>query len=224
MPRLTTPNLLTLLRLASTPVFLALFLTPPWPGEGALALGEPFEPGVLRLALALALAIASEISDGLDGHLARKRKEVSDFGKLMDPYADSLFRLTCLFSFASVRYGWIPLWCVMVLLYRDILVSITRTFAVKKGVVIAARFSGKAKAVSQAAAIISLLVVGLWQAIRDGGAWNVAGLGHVFGYILVGTSLASLVDYLRANRRVFAEEGAPAPDGEGGTPEHDPHG
>jgi CDP-diacylglycerol--glycerol-3-phosphate 3-phosphatidyltransferase len=213
MPRLTLPNLLTLWRLVSAPVFLAVFLTPPWPGEEAAA------PGAVRLALALALVAASELSDFLDGHLARRRRQVSDFGKLMDPYADSIFRLTCLFSFASTGYRWVPLWTVMVLLYRDLLVSITRTFAMKKGVVIAARFTGKLKAVSQASAIVAILVVALWRALRDGSAWGLSGLGHTLAYILVATSLFSLVDYLRANRRVFAED-APAADAGTEKPPH----
>jgi CDP-diacylglycerol--glycerol-3-phosphate 3-phosphatidyltransferase len=109
---------------------------------------------------------ASEASDLLDGYFARKYGQVSDFGKLMDPYADSAFRLTVLFSFAGRDHRWIPLWMVVVLLYRDLLTSVLRTFAMKRGVVVAARFSGKVKAIAEATAIISILVVAIRNELR----------------------------------------------------------
>ncbi|HOX07457.1 MAG TPA: CDP-diacylglycerol--glycerol-3-phosphate 3-phosphatidyltransferase [Planctomycetota bacterium] len=154
---LTLPNILTIFRLVSAPAFLLLFF------------GDFFSPHDqrLRLGLCLLLVAASEASDVLDGYFARKYGQVSDFGKLMDPYADSAFRLTVLFSFssrvASRETGdpWIPLWTVVVLFYRDLLTSVLRTFAMKRGVVIAARTSGKVKAVVEAAGIIAILVLAL---------------------------------------------------------------
>jgi CDP-diacylglycerol---glycerol-3-phosphate 3-phosphatidyltransferase len=145
-----------MLRLVSAPVFLALFFSGFFP--------ERLE--WLRLPLCLLLVIASETTDGLDGYFARKYGQVSDFGKLMDPYADSAFRLTVLFSFAGHDHRWVPLWMVVVLLYRDILTSVLRTFAIKRGVVVAARLSGKLKAVAEAAAIISILTVAAAFTIR----------------------------------------------------------
>jgi CDP-diacylglycerol--glycerol-3-phosphate 3-phosphatidyltransferase len=152
---LTLPNILTLLRLASAPLFLVLFFA-----DFLDPIGYRW-----RLVLCLAVVILSETSDLLDGWLARRYKQVSDFGKLMDPYADSAFRLTVLFSFASHEYSkttsWVPLWMVVLLLYRDLVTSVLRTFAIKRGAVVAARFSGKLKAVAEAAAIISVLVVAI---------------------------------------------------------------
>jgi CDP-diacylglycerol--glycerol-3-phosphate 3-phosphatidyltransferase len=146
---LTLPNILTMFRLVSAPMFLALFFGNLFPDRWEW----------LRLWLCLGLVILSEASDVLDGYFARKYGQVSDFGRLMDPYADSAFRLTVLFSFAGHAHRWMPLWMVVVLLYRDILTSVLRTFAMKRGVVVAARFSGKLKAVAEAAMIISILVV-----------------------------------------------------------------
>jgi len=154
---LTLPNILTLLRLASAPLFLVLFF------------GDIFglEAEWLRLALCLGLVVASELSDALDGYFARRLNQVSDFGKLMDPYADSAFRLTVLFSFAGRAYHWVPLWMVVLLLYRDILTSVVRVFAMKRQVVVAARLSGKLKAISQAAAIVSILTVAAAYEFRN---------------------------------------------------------
>jgi CDP-diacylglycerol--glycerol-3-phosphate 3-phosphatidyltransferase len=153
---LTLPNVLTLLRLASAPFFLVLFF------------GGFFHPREewLRLVLCLTLVLASEVSDALDGFFARRLNQVSDFGKLMDPYADSAFRLTVLFSFAGSNYHWVPLWMVVVLLYRDILTSVIRVFSMKHSVVVAARLSGKLKAITQATAIIAMLVMAVSLELR----------------------------------------------------------
>src|SRR5471030_2418157 len=105
----------------------------------------------------------SELSDILDGVLARRLNQVSNFGKLLDPYADSTFRLSCYFAFASNAHGhWIPLWMVMILLYRDLLVTVIRTFAVERGVYIHARASGKIKAITQGTVVFVTLIVALW--------------------------------------------------------------
>jgi CDP-diacylglycerol--glycerol-3-phosphate 3-phosphatidyltransferase len=215
---LTLPNILTLFRLVSAPVFLLLFF------------GDFFSPGDqrLRLGLCLLLVAASEASDILDGYFARKYGQVSDFGKLMDPYADSAFRLTVLFSFSSRMAGheaghsWIPLWVVVVLFYRDLLTSVLRTFAMKRGVVVAARASGKIKAVVEAAGIIAILVIALKYEFLTRPHGDVPGLEHslvskliyqrAYWIMMVVMAVAvwSGLDYFWACRRHMI----PPPDGE----------
>jgi CDP-diacylglycerol--glycerol-3-phosphate 3-phosphatidyltransferase len=224
---LTLPNILTLLRLLSAPVFLALFF----------GLGEVCSPRDqwIRLLVCLGLVILSEVSDALDGYFARKYKQVSDFGKLMDPYADSAFRLTVLFSFAGSSHKWVPLWMVVVLLYRDILTSVVRTFAMKRGVVVAARVSGKLKAISQAAAIISVLVIAAVQelsarfesvsealggvGISGGSPQSVSSSAFWIMCVVVLIAVWSGVDYVWACRRhivAAAEAGGGEAAGEAG--------
>ncbi|MHC4917255.1 MAG: CDP-diacylglycerol--glycerol-3-phosphate 3-phosphatidyltransferase [Planctomycetota bacterium] len=220
---LTLPNVLTLLRLLSAPLFLAVFFGLP---DDFFA--ERTE--VVRLALCLGLVIASEISDGLDGYFARKYKQVSDFGKLMDPYADSAFRLTVFFSFAGSVHKWVPLWTVVVLLYRDILTSVVRTFGMKRGVVIAARVSGKLKAISQAAAIISILVIALahelgpslpsflsWIGVTGGTTRSVLASARPIMWMVLAIAVWSGIDYVWACRRHILAAAAPA--GEGSEPD-----
>jgi CDP-diacylglycerol--glycerol-3-phosphate 3-phosphatidyltransferase len=191
---LTLPNVLTLLRLASAPLFLVLFFADFLDGRGH----------VWRLAMCLAVVLLSETSDLLDGWLARRYKQVSDFGKLMDPYADSAFRLTVLFSFASREYGahWVPLWMVVLLLYRDIVTSVLRTFAIKRGVVVAARFSGKLKAVAEATAIISILVVAIAYQMMNNVPHDWV-YRHVLGimWIVLAIAMWSGLDYFWACRQ-----------------------
>jgi CDP-diacylglycerol---glycerol-3-phosphate 3-phosphatidyltransferase len=198
-------------------VFLALFF-------GLRGILSP-EDQWIRLVLCLALAIFSEISDGLDGYFARKYKQVSDFGKLMDPYADSAFRLTVLFSFAGSVHNWVPLWMVVVLLYRDILTSVVRIFAMKRGVVIAARTSGKLKAISQGTAIIAVLsaaglqqMSGQFQGVRTflgylglkgGSPQSVATSAYWIMWFVLLIAVWSGIDYLWACRKhiIAAAEG-----------------
>ncbi len=148
---LTIPNALTLFRLASAPAFLFCwyFFT-----------GDRRTVG---LWICLVLASLSEISDLLDGQVARWQGSVSVFGKLMDPYADSIFRLTAFFCFASTVDGepWFPLWMPVLFMLRDIGTSAVRTFAMQQNIVVAAKASGKIKAIAQGFVMIALLVLAL---------------------------------------------------------------
>jgi CDP-diacylglycerol---glycerol-3-phosphate 3-phosphatidyltransferase len=203
----TIPNILTLSRLVSAPVFLLLFFG----CDGLFG-----ENDWIRYLLCLILVVLSEISDGLDGFFARRLKQVSDFGKLMDPYADSAFRLTVMFSFAGSSANWVPLWMVVVLLYRDILTSVARVFAIKRGVVIAARISGKIKAVSQGLAIVTILTAAIMHETMEqvpgfmvwlGGPGSRLGAGSP-GYPaimwgVVAIAIWSGMDYAWSSRRHF---------------------
>ncbi|MHC5053187.1 MAG: CDP-diacylglycerol--glycerol-3-phosphate 3-phosphatidyltransferase [Planctomycetota bacterium] len=147
---LTIPNLLTLFRIASAPLFLVF-----WFG---------FTSETMRyygLWGCLIITILSEISDLADGFLARRWKQVSTFGKLMDPYADSIFRVAAMLCFAAPPDEWYPLWMPILCFWRDVGTSIVRTFGMEHGIVVAARFWGKVKAVAQGTLIISLLVLAI---------------------------------------------------------------
>jgi len=181
---ITKADVLTFCRIPAAPVFLVVFCTLP---VGTAAI------------VGLALAVMGELSDILDGYYARKEKVESDFGKLMDPYADSILRLTIFFSFAAK--GWIPVWMAVILLYRDILTSVVRTFAIKKNIVVAARISGKIKAISQGAAIIAILLLVI---ARGESTDLVAGPFRYIGFIVVAVAVWSAADYLLSNRTVFA--------------------
>jgi CDP-diacylglycerol---glycerol-3-phosphate 3-phosphatidyltransferase len=136
---MTLANILTLLRIFLSPIFVIVFLQ------------EGFWPKVFSLLI----VITSELTDGFDGYLARSRGEVTDFGKLLDPLADSISRITVFVAFMAV--GLIPWWMVLVFVYRDSLISTMRTVCAYRGEVIAARSSGKIKAIIQATAIITIL-------------------------------------------------------------------
>ncbi len=108
--------------------------------------------------LLMFLVALSELSDFFDGMLARKRNEVTDLGKILDPMADSIFRLSVFLTFTQGLIQ-LPLLLVLIFLYRDSIISTLRTVCALRGVALAARFSGKVKAVIQASAGIFILAL-----------------------------------------------------------------
>jgi CDP-diacylglycerol--glycerol-3-phosphate 3-phosphatidyltransferase len=191
-------NILTLSRIALAPVFVWAFLA----GHG---------PGHLPWAqwTAFLVAVSFELTDAFDGWVARKRNEVSDFGKILDPVADSISRFTVFLCFLSVGYA--DVWSVAVIFWRDAVVGMLRVLSGQQGIVLAARTWGKAKAVVQAVAILSILAFGVVPVLRIGGwfVWSVHGPDHhaeVAQWILrcvAAVTAISLVDYLRGNREVL---------------------
>jgi len=104
----------------------------------------------------LVLAIMSELSDLFDGLLARKYNMVTELGKILDPMADSVFRLSVLLAFTQGLVS-LPILLVSVFFYRDSIISTLRTVCALRGFTLAARKSGKIKAVILAA--ISFFII-----------------------------------------------------------------
>jgi CDP-diacylglycerol--glycerol-3-phosphate 3-phosphatidyltransferase len=143
--------------------------------------------------VALVLFILGEISDFLDGIAARRRNEVSDFGKLIDPMADALFHLTLFIMFLALSL--VPGWMVIVLVWREVAVSSLRLMAsTDQRVVIAAAKPGKIKANVQALVTLLVLVtfivgpldlaqaVGFWGTLAAVVASLYSGAFYFFGY------------------------------------------
>ena len=133
---LNLPNALTLLRILAVPVVVVALLGET-PNGDALA--------------AVVFALAA-LTDGLDGYFARSRDAVTTFGKLMDPLADKLLIIGALVSLVSLDR--LEAWVAMVIIAREIAVTILRTIAAERGIVIAASWLGKLKTVLQIAAVI----------------------------------------------------------------------
>ena len=128
---MTLPMALTASRLVLAPVFFVLFELA---GQGPTWL----------LALVCLVFAAIEISDLLDGHAARALNQESELGKVLDPFADSLSRLTYFVAFAGA--GILPAWILLILIYRDVSVAYIRVMVSKGRVLMPARMSGKIKA------------------------------------------------------------------------------
>ena len=104
--------------------------------------------GEIKLLLVAIILIAySELTDMLDGYLARRDNCVTSLGKLLDPLSDSISRFIYFFAFGYM--GLFPIWLVIILFVRDIIVAYIRTYMSLMGIAMGARFSGKAKALVQ---------------------------------------------------------------------------
>lgn len=136
----------TLLRIFLSPLFPLLYFNHE-------SLGISFS--LLPYAL-LSLLLICESSDLFDGFLARKRNQVTDLGKVLDPMADSITHITLFLTFTQGVVA-LPLSYVFIFLYRDFFISTLRTLCALRGVALAARFSGKVKTVMQAVVIFIIL-------------------------------------------------------------------
>jgi len=134
-------NKFTLARIVLSPVFFLLYFVPIWT-NGLFA-----KPSVL---IAIPLLAFMEFTDYLDGHYARKNNEVSDFGKLFDPFADVTVHLAtflCFMFSVNSEISYMKPFIFILILYREMTMNFIRMVAVKKGTAIAARKGGKLKTV-----------------------------------------------------------------------------
>lgn len=172
-PVLNLPNALTLLRLMCVPVMVVLLFSG---GEGA---------SVARDCAALVFLIAS-ITDLIDGAMARRLGQVTNFGKIADPLADKALIGAALIGLSIL--GDLPWWVTVLILVRELGVSLIRLWVIEHGVIPASR-GGKLKTVAQTIAISMFLVT------VPGLAWWGLASGIVMG-IAVALTLVTGVDYL----------------------------
>lgn len=188
------PNKLTVFRIVLTFVFLAFL----------------FSKGLEAKVLALAIFLLASFTDLLDGFLAKKRNEITDFGRLMDPIADKILVLAALLAFVEMKI--IPAWMVIIIIFREVAITGLRILALTKGKIIAADGGGKHKTVWQTFVIFAIL---LFLVFRDGGRahfgfWNprieIIYLDAVFVFMLliVVLTLTSGISYLVRNREVYS--------------------
>ncbi len=188
--RLNLPNALTVGRIFLVPLLVVVLLTK---FEGRLILGFPKE------FVGAAIFGLASLTDWLDGYLARRRKQVTTLGQLMDPLADKLLVTAAFVSL--VQMGLAPAWMVAVILGREFAVTVLRSIAHSRGVVISASPLGKFKMVSQVVAIL-LLILG--PAANEYQQTFVV-LGRIALWVAVVTAVASAVDYYRRFSHVLTK-------------------
>ena len=188
------PNKLTISRIALTFLFMGFLYT----------------HGVMAKTLALCVFLLASATDALDGYLAKKNNQITDFGRLMDPVADKVLVLAALLAF--VERGVIPAWMVVVIIFREVTVTGLRILALTKGRVLQADRGGKSKTILQLSAIVVIL---LFLIFKEGGAsrfgfWGpgveVLYKNAIFAIMSIALvlTLASGITYLVKNRALIS--------------------
>ena len=170
---MTLATKITLIRVAFIPAYLVLMY---------LSGGQ----SGLWMLLALLVFILASVTDFIDGQIARRCNQVSDFGKFLDPLADKLLTLAAMCMFC--QWGAFPAWALMLVLTREFAVSGLRMVAGPKGKVIAAGKSGKVKTAS------TMVGLCLWMAFP-----GVAFVGLLVTAVIVLTTIYSGVEYFIQN-------------------------
>jgi CDP-diacylglycerol--glycerol-3-phosphate 3-phosphatidyltransferase len=144
----TLPNYLTFARIIVVPLLVVVLLT---------TVSDRWF-GISGYALAIVIFLLASFTDILDGHLARRRNQVSNLGKLLDPIADKLLVSAALIVLVEKHLA--PSWAVVVILGREFIITGLRSVAAADGIIIQAQSIGKIKMWAQCVAIVALLVAG----------------------------------------------------------------
>ncbi len=139
------PNILTVLRIFLTFIFVGLFL----------------QDSLSFKVVAFVIFVVASITDFLDGYIARKYNLISNFGKIMDPISDKFLTLSCFYIFVDA--GFMDLWMFLIIALREVFVTVHRLCIIKDGQVVAAQWAGKVKTVLQIVAAIFILLFILAQ-------------------------------------------------------------
>ena len=173
------PNSLSVMRIFLVPLLVVVLLTQ---FEGRMIFGVPKE-----IVGAAIFGLAS-LTDWADGYLARRRKQITPFGQLIDPLADKLLILAALFSLVQMEL--VDAWMATVIIGREFAVTVFRSIAYARGVVIPASPLGKIKMVAEVVAILALILG--HEQLRE-----FVVIGKIGLWVVLVAALVSAADYFR---------------------------
>lgn len=182
-------NSITFFRLFISPIFLLFYLK-----YESLNISFTTLPYIL-----LSLLILSELSDAFDGYVARKFNEVTDFGKIFDPMADSIYRISIFLTFTLPPIE-LPVIFIFIFIYRDSLTSTLRTICALQGLALAARPSGKLKAILQGISAILIVLLLIPYSLGILSLETMQFSSRVIISLTAIYTVLSALDYLYANR------------------------
>ena len=188
-------NKFTLSRIILAPIIFIIYNIPVWFG---LENGSP--AAIASICIAIPLLAFAELTDYFDGHYARKLNDVSDFGKMFDPFADVFLHLSMFTCF--VFSGYMPVVCYVLILYREFSQNFLRMVAAKQGTAIAARKGGKIKTVVYVASCFAALIQEALVRTELASIWNLdmkllLHIGQAFFVVCVILAYVSFIDYLK---------------------------
>ncbi len=181
---MNVPNRLTVARLVLTPVFFIVFNLSTWFGEAVADVST---------ILVILLFIVTEATDILDGQIARRKKLVTDLGKVMDPFADTLSHLT--YFVCLMMAGIMPEWSFVIIMWREFSILFLRMLMMKAGKAVPANIWGKSKTVLYAVSSILGVLFLAFQRWMPTASW-LGTASHVLSGVFALAALASVVSFL----------------------------
>jgi CDP-diacylglycerol--glycerol-3-phosphate 3-phosphatidyltransferase len=183
------PNSITLIRIFSIPLLMWILASPRF----SSVTGE-------KELLASVVFIAASMTDGIDGYLARKRRQITTMGILLDPLADKLLIAAAFVTLVQLNPSLVPAWIAVVVIGREFLVSGLRSIAASEGFTIEASELGKFKMVVQIVSVVAVILDHRWK------EWPLFGhyflpihwIAYLAIWFMVCVSLVSAVDYFVA--------------------------
>jgi CDP-diacylglycerol--glycerol-3-phosphate 3-phosphatidyltransferase len=170
------PNSITVFRIILIPIFVVLMLT-------RIPYGST---------IGAAIFLFAALTDSLDGYLARKWKQTTKLGAILDPLADKLLITAALISL--VELGRLPGWMAIVIVGREFAVTGLRVVKAEEGIIIPASKMGKLKTISQVVAVLIVMLQNFFYPFRD------LPIGHWAMYIAVLITLVSGIEYFQKNK------------------------
>lgn len=177
---MNTANKITMIRMLLIPVFM-MCLFSNWD------YGKPLAVGIFLIA---------SVTDFLDGYIARKYNQITDFGKFIDPLADKLL-VTAAFV-GLVEFNIMPAWVAIIIIARELIVNALRTVAISSGKVIAASNFGKAKTIIQLVGVTILLSIGYLNITL-----GIISLNSIINTVILIITVLSGFDYLYKNWKLI---------------------
>lgn len=171
------PNILSLSRIALAPVIVSLM----------------FAQNIYAAICLFILTVIAEVTDALDGYTARKYNVVSDMGKVLDPFADTVLHLTIFTGFLII--GYMPFWMFIIALYRDMLSMFVRIVGGLRGFAVAAKLSGKLKTASRAFAVFIIFFMNILK--NYGVHLNAEKIAYYTLLIVTAITVYSFFDYMQ---------------------------
>lgn len=154
------PTKLTVLRLILTPFVFIFFFLPIWGNLCPYCAKDSLVLSTASVILMLLVYLVCELTDFLDGFIARKYHMITDLGKVLDPFSDVMIHLTFFICFTFV--GLMPVWAFTIIFYREISITFIRMISTTKGIVVPANWWGKGKTVLYAiSALFGLIFVSI---------------------------------------------------------------
>ncbi len=191
------PNKLSILRVIMVPLFVAVLVIPPIADVGSLA------DNIIRI-IAAVLFVLTALTDMLDGMIARKYNMITDFGKFIDPLADKFMvfgaMLAILYRFDYLRP--IFIWAALIVIFRELAITSMRLLvSSNSGIVVAAKWLGKVKTVTQVVCILTILLEPVFTARTP-----LADM-HIFAYLTIIAMMVmtiwSGIDYMKSYWKVL---------------------